>query len=239
MPSFPSLIGDLPQKSPLNGDSKQPKFSTKQPPSHHFHTPTPTKLDAGVMDGDGPTRPVPKLANDGWASTDVHHNPGLPLLGTVSNPPSPPGFVQFRPLAMAIHPPPSPVHGHTTPPINGGAQLSHGATLPNNALLPINGPEHPSPITGLHNVATSEPTHSPTSEPTNSPTNKSGCSHEHANKGEEPNPSLPQRIQRRPRKHLGKARGPKNNSPPHAGSHGGRVQRAIWRNAYCSLPPES
>ncbi|OIT40161.1 hypothetical protein A4A49_58292, partial [Nicotiana attenuata] len=234
MPSIPSLTGDLPQKSPLNGNSKQPQFSTKQP--HHVHPPTTTKLDVGVMDGDGPTRALPKLANNGWANTDLHHHSGPPLLGTTRNPPPPPEVVQLWPSALAIHPPPSPVHGHTTTSINGGTQLFHGATLPNNALLPINRLEHPSPITGLHNVTTSEPTHSHTNEPTNSPINKSDCSHGYANKGEESNPSIPQRVQRRPRKHLGKARSPKNNSPPHAGSHGDQVQRDFRRNSYCSLP---
>ncbi|OIT00842.1 hypothetical protein A4A49_00110 [Nicotiana attenuata] len=101
------------------------------------------------------------------------------------------------------------------------------------------GSEQSLPFTNLHNVSPSEPTHSHNSESTNSPSIKSECSYGPANKGEEPNPGLSKEIQRRLRKHLGKARSPKNISPPHARGNGDRVQRAVRRNAYCFLPQKA
>ncbi|XP_019265886.1 PREDICTED: uncharacterized protein LOC109243412 [Nicotiana attenuata] len=194
MPSSHCSTGELPQKYPPNVDSEQPKPSIEQPPSDLFHHPYTTQLHAGVMDGDGPARPLSNPTHDGGSSTHLHHNSTPPLFGTTSNPPTTSRFVQLWTLAMAIHTSPSPVHEFLTTPLGRGAQLPHGPAMPNNAFLPSDGSEQSPPITSLHIVAPSEPTHSHNSEPTKYPSRKQECSYGPVNKGEEPNPGLSKRI---------------------------------------------
>ncbi|OIS95983.1 hypothetical protein A4A49_07426 [Nicotiana attenuata] len=99
--------------------------------------------------------------------------------------------------------------------------------MPDYALLPTDEPRSTDYVPCLHTMATNRAN---STIITTKPFVTTGTT-EH---GDQPNPTLPQGVQLRPREHTGKIRSPKDKSLAHAKDSGDRVQRVVQRNAYCS-----
>ncbi|OIT03481.1 hypothetical protein A4A49_33673 [Nicotiana attenuata] len=184
------------------------------------------------MVGNGAPRKHPQPPTDGWVGTNGDNHPKSHVPSSTSHTASPPGFGKIWTPVMDVPSTPSPVYEGATTPFHGGTQHTHGPAFPNHTILPTHESRGSTPISIIPTPATNSPSPSGTTITTT-------LSHRSSEQGQHHGTILSPRVQCGPGEHARKIRDAKDKGIPHAGTPGDRVQRAVRRNAYCSVPQKT